>query len=47
MVGNLIDELSGLFIKANTKESFLSRLADGKILNNSVVFIIDTNEIWT
>lgn len=47
MVGNLIDELSGLFIKANTKESFLSRLADGKILNNSIVFIIDTNEIWT
>ena len=47
MVGNLIDELSGLFIKANTKESFLSRLADGKILSNSIVFIIDTNEIWT
>ena len=47
MVGNLIDELSGLFIKANTKESFLSCLADGKILSNSIVFIIDTNEIWT
>ena len=47
MVGNLIDELSGLFIKANTKESFLSRLANGEILSNSIVFIIDTNEIWT
>lgn len=47
MVGNLIDELSGLFIKANTKEAFLSKLSEGKILNNSVVFIMDTSEIWT
>lgn len=47
MVGNLIDELSGLFVKANTKEAFLSHLSEGKILNNSIVFIVDSSEIWT
>lgn len=47
MVGNLIDELSGLLIKANTKQAFQEHLQAGNILNNSIVFILDTQEIWT
>lgn len=47
MVGNLIDELSGLLIKAKTKEAFLEHLQSGNILSNSIVFILDTHEIWT
>lgn len=47
MVGNLIDELSGLLIKAKTKEAFQEHLQSGNILSNSIVFILDTHEIWT
>lgn len=47
MVGNLIDELSGLLIKAKTKQAFQEHLQAGNILNNSIVFILDTQEIWT
>ena len=46
MVGNL-SELKGLLIKANTRAGFEAKLAEGLILSTSVVFILDTHEIWT
>lgn len=46
MVGS-ISELKGLLIKANTRQGFEAKLAEGLILSTSVVFILDTHEIWT
>lgn len=35
------------FIYVPIKELFLEKLAEGEVLNEAIVFIEDTNEIWT
>lgn len=35
------------FIYVQTKELFLEKFDEGEVLNDAIVFIEDTKEIWT